>query len=190
MKVSREKAASNREKVIETASSMFREHGFDGIGIADLMKKAGLTVGGFYNNFNSKEELLIECCKYTKQQTQAKWKSYVEDPAIVNPYKHIGNSYLSAKNRDDLSKTCIFSTLATEVPRHDVAFQNLFAESVEELIDFMSALMPEGSDEEKRNQAIIRFSQWLGALMLSRAAGKTDLSDEILKVVRIETEVD
>lgn len=190
MKVSREKAALNRKKVLETAGRMFREHGFDGVGIADLMKEAGLTVGGFYKNFKSKEELLAECCKYTNQQHLEKWKDYLADPTIVSPYKRIGSSYLSAKNRDNLSTTCIYSTLANEVPRHEAEVKEVFSESVDELVEFMTALISEGSYEERRSKAIVTFSQWLGALMLARVAGQTELSEEILKIARLATEVD
>ena len=60
MKVTREQAAQNRERIVEAAAQLFRERGFDGIGVADLMKEAGLTHGGFYGQFSSKEDLIAE----------------------------------------------------------------------------------------------------------------------------------
>ncbi len=190
MKVSREKAEQNRELVVETAGKLFREHGFDGIGVADLMKHAGLTVGGFYKNFDSKEDLLAESCKRISDNTLEKWKDYAADPSIPDPFKRIGISYLSPKNRDDLAKTCIYSTLAGEVPRHEDAVKKVFSDGTQSIIDFLATIVAGETEEERRAKAIITFSQWVGALMLSRAAGQSELSDEILKAARIATNVE
>lgn len=184
MKVSKEKAAENRELVLDTAATLFRQVGFDGVGVSDIMKEAGLTVGGFYNNFESKEDLIAKACDKLGEKSLKRWQEHIDNPDVANPLKRIGTSYLSTKNRDDLSSTCIFSTLASEVPRHDPAVQQVFAQGVESTINLLSTLVEGQSEAKKRNIAIAMFSQWLGALILSRAASASPLSDEILKVAR------
>ena len=184
MKVSKEKAVENRELVLDTAATLFRQVGFDGVGVADIMKKAGLTVGGFYNNFESKEDLIAKACDKIGVKSLQRWQAHIDNPDIADPLKRIGSSYLSAKNRDDLSSTCIFSTLGAEVPRRDPIVQQVFAQGVESTIELLSTLVEGKSEAEKRNNAIAMFSQWLGALILSRAASASPISDEILEVAR------
>lgn len=184
MKVSKKKAIENRELVLDTAATLFRQVGFDGVGVSDIMKTAGLTVGGFYNNFSSKEDLIAKACDKLNGKTLERWHSHINNPDIVDPLKRIGTSYLSVKNRDDLSSTCIFSTLGAEVPRHDPAVQQAFAEGAESIIKLLSTLVEGQSEAEKRSHAIAMFSQWLGALILSRAASHSPLSNEILEVAR------
>ena len=184
MKVSKEKAIENRELVLDTAAKLFRQVGFDGVGVADIMKQAGLTVGGFYNNFESKEDLIAKACDKIGTKSLQRWQEHIDNPDITDPLKRIGSSYLSAKNRDNLSATCIYSTLGAEVPRHDTAVQQVFAQGVESTIELLSTLVEGQSEAERRSHAIAMFSQWLGALVLSRAASNSPLSDEILAVAR------
>jgi TetR/AcrR family transcriptional regulator, transcriptional repressor for nem operon len=184
MKVSRAKSIENRELILETAARMFREHGFDGIGINDLMKNAGLTVGGFYNNFKSKEDLIAQSCQRAAYKSITRWKEHIANPDVKNPLKRIASSYLSAKNRDDLASTCIYSTVAVEVPRREESVRKVFSDSIETTIEVLSTLMPGDSTAQKREQAIAMFTQWIGALILSRASAGKSLSDEILEVAR------
>lgn len=184
MKVSKAKSVENRELVLDTAAIMFRQLGFDGIGVADVMKKAGLTVGGFYNNFDSKEDLIAQSCDKVVGKTLKRWQEHIDNPEIDDPLKRIGSSYLSAKNRDDLSKTCIYSTLAAEALRHEPIVQQVFSENLEATIRLLSSLVDGETEVEKRTNAIALFTQWVGALMLSRASLNSPLSDEILQVAR------
>ena len=78
MRVSREQAAESRERILDVASKLFREHGLDGIGVADLMKNAGLTHGGFYGHFSSKEELMAQACARALENSVEKWEKLCE----------------------------------------------------------------------------------------------------------------
>ncbi len=182
MRVSKAKSIENKELVLDTAAKLFKENGFDGIGVADLMKNAGLTVGGFYKTFESKEDLVAQACQREGEKTLKRWEEHILNPEIADPLGRIVNSYLSTQNRDQLSTTCIFSTLATEVPRHDDGVKKVFEEGVEATIALLSKITTGESVEEKRINAIATFSQWLGALILARAAGTGDLSKEILEI--------
>jgi TetR/AcrR family transcriptional regulator, transcriptional repressor for nem operon len=187
MRVSRAKSVENRELVLDTASTLFKEHGFDGIGVADLMKSAGLTVGGFYKNFQSKEDLIAQACQRACDNTLKRWEAHIANPEIENPLARIGSSYLSTKNRDELATTCVFSTLAPEVSRHDVAVQKVFEGSIESVVELLSKIVPGESEQEKRENSIAMFSQWVGALILARAAGTGELSEEILDTSKKKT---
>lgn len=182
MRVSRAKSVENRELVLDTAAKLFKENGFDGIGVADLMKSAGLTVGGFYKSFESKEDLVAQACQRACDKTLKRWEEHIANPEIVDPLNRIANSYLSTKNRDELATTCMFSTLAAEVPRHNDAVKQVFTDSIESTIALLSKIVPGETDEERRINSIATFSQWVGALILARAAGTGELSAEILNV--------
>src|SRR6476469_9287328 len=100
MKVTREQASQNRDRVLEAAGRLFRERGFDGIGVADLMKAAGLTHGGFYGQFASKEELMAEACERTFDKEADFWAQLAED-AAGNPLAAVMQAYLSKQHRDN-----------------------------------------------------------------------------------------
>lgn len=185
MRVSRAKSVENKELVLDTAAKLFKQHGFDGIGVADVMKNAGLTVGGFYKNFDSKEDLAAKACQRAGEKTLKRWEEYIANPEIDDPLKKIANTYLSTQNRDQLATTCIFSTLANEVSRHDDAVKNVFKEGVGATVALLSKITPGDNEEEKRSNAIAMFSQWVGALILARAAGTGTLSEEILENAKL-----
>ena len=96
MRVSREQAEQNRERIVETAATLFREKGFDGIGVADLMKSAGLTHGGFYGHFASKEDLLAEAAAHALKKSVARWEGYLAEDRH-SALDKIGDGYLTAQ---------------------------------------------------------------------------------------------
>lgn len=189
MRVSREKADQNRELILDTAGKLFREYGFDGVGVADLMKNAGFTVGGFYKNFSSKEDLMVKTCKKIADQAEEKLLKLKNDPSVQDPYAKFGSTYLSTKNRDNLSTTCMFSTLASEVQRHDKELNQVFNNNLNALFQFLEPIVPASEDEDRKKKAMTTFSMWLGALILSRLTSETELSEEILQAVREMTNV-
>src|ERR671923_2137352 len=110
MKVSREQAARNRERIVETAAQLFRERGFEGIGVADLMKEAGLTHGGFYGHFGSKEDLMAQACVRASGRSHALW-SRLAERAPNDPLAEIAGVYLTAKHRDNPGEGCLMAAL-------------------------------------------------------------------------------
>src|SRR5687767_15927798 len=105
MKVSREQAALNRERILEAAAQLFRERGFDGIGVADLMKEAGLTHGGFYGHFSSKEELIAEASARALTGSLAVWRKPAER-APDDPLSAVAGAYLTRRHRDNAGVGC------------------------------------------------------------------------------------
>src|SRR5215468_2541287 len=117
MKVTREQAAANREKIVEVASILFRKHGFDGIGVADIMKAAGLTHGGFYGHFKSKDDLAAEACGRALARSTEAWEQ-IADTAGDDAFAEIVRHYVSAEHRDEPGQGCALAALAPEATRH------------------------------------------------------------------------
>src|SRR6476619_2991342 len=116
MKVSRQQAAQNRERIVEAAAQLFRERGFEGIGVADLMKEAGLTHGGFYGHFESKEDLMAQACTRASARSRALWTRLAER-APRDPLAEIASVYLTARHRDDPGDGCLMAALASDAAR-------------------------------------------------------------------------
>ena len=116
MKVSREEATQNRERIIEAAAKLFRERGFDGIGVAELMKSAGLTHGGFYGHFASKEDLMAQACARAMEGALDTMHQVAEsgDP---NALSTIASAYLSTEHRDRTGDGCTLAALGAALRR-------------------------------------------------------------------------
>src|SRR3982074_780061 len=114
MRVTRQQAAANREKVLHVAGTLFRQHGFDGIGVADIMRRAGLTHGGFYGHFPSKDDLAAEACARGVRKEGGAGR--LTGPA--NPwFGGLIRSYLSARHRDDPGHGCLLAALGSDTAR-------------------------------------------------------------------------
>ena len=177
MRVSREQANANRERVVKTAARLFRERGFDGIGLADLMKEAGLTHGGFYRQFPSKEALLTEATGCAVSQTS--------DYLAGVPAADRAAVYLSQEHRANPGLGCAIAALAGDVARADAKTQAAFAAGVERLLACVGGEGAAASGSA-RADAIQTLSALVGALVIARATatGAPDLSDEVLATVR------
>jgi TetR/AcrR family transcriptional repressor of nem operon len=183
MKVSREQAAENRQRVVETAARLFREKGFDGIGVADLMKTAGLTHGGFYGQFSSKEDLAAQACARALADSEKKWERLTSDKG-KDPLKALAASYLSARHRDDAGNGCAFVALGAEAPRWGRAVRCVFTEALLARIKRLIQYVPGQSEKARRERAIATMASLVGGLVLARAVHDPRLSDEILKAVK------
>ncbi|HEY0202450.1 MAG TPA: helix-turn-helix domain-containing protein, partial [Burkholderiaceae bacterium] len=118
MKVSRERMAENRERILDVAARLFRERGFDGIGVADLMQAAGLTHGGFYGHFASKDELAAVACAKAFEQSSERWaKRLANSETNAEALNGFVTTYLSTRMRDDLGNSCCAPSLAVDVAR-------------------------------------------------------------------------
>ena len=182
MKVSREQAAENRERILETAARLFRERGFDGIGVADLMQGAGLTHGGFYGQFASKEDLAAKACERALAQSAARIERVIaEHPK--NTLQAVAASYLSARHRDQPGEGCAFVALGAEAPRHSSAVRKVFTNALRLRVDKLMTLVP-GTKAARRRKALATMASLVGAQVLARAVDDTHLSNEILESVK------
>jgi len=171
MKVSKEQVRENRLRIVETASELFRERGYDGVGVAELMSAAGLTHGGFYKHFGSKADLLAEAMSCGFTQSAEKTEGVSREAFI--------EYYLSRQHRDDMGKGCVMSALGTDAARQSESIRETFAAGIERQIAILE------SQNVTRAELINTFAQLVGALMLSRACPDgSGLADEILEVCR------
>jgi TetR/AcrR family transcriptional repressor of nem operon len=176
MKVTREQAAANRDRIVEAAGALFRRHGFDGIGVADIMKAAGLTHGGFYGHFASKEDLAAEACAHARRDP---WASWAEAPPHER-LEGIVRGYLTPQHRDDRTHGCLIAALGSDVVRQPRSVRRAFTERFRSKIDLLRSLVPGRSAAARREKALATMAGLVGALTLSRAVDDPVLSEEIL----------
>lgn len=180
MRVSREQAAENRERVVREASRLFRERGFDGIGVADLMKQAGLTHGAFYGQFGSKDALMAEACARALTESLRYWEKRIA-AAGKDGLATVVAKYLSPAHRDHPGSGCAFAALGAEAARHTPAVRQAMGAGLMPLVDELARLLPEQPGSDRRQQALAAFAGMVGALVLARAVDDAALSDEILR---------
>ena len=179
MKTSKANVEANREKLLQAASAGFRQHGFDGVKVADVMQAAGLSHGGFYTYFDSKEDLVAQACGLSLEQQAATLKARRGDrKAELEAYVR---RYLSTRNRDAPEQACLFPSLAADVARQAEPVRQVFSEGMSDYLDALSNLSDAG---EGRSKAITLLSTLVGAMVLARAVGDESLSDEILTTVK------
>jgi len=171
------------ERIVTLAAKRLREEGLNGIGVADLMKEAGLTVGGFYKHFASRDELVAEAV----QSAVGSWRKQQEengiDPASIPLDAYVDN-YLSERHRDHCGEGCAYAALTADMARSDEAVRTIATEGLRQNFDAMTARMPQPESREARQKAIIASCLMTGALGLARVANDEALSNEILETVK------
>jgi TetR/AcrR family transcriptional repressor of nem operon len=180
MKVSKAQVQENRARIVETASTLFREKGYDGVGIADLMAAAGFTHGGFYKHFPSKVDLMAEAATCGIAHT-------LEQASGMNIDDYIA-LYLSREHRDARGAGCTLAALSGDATRQSDIVRAAFEAGIEKtLTEFIgqSASSNEGHNRETRAEALSVIAHTLGAIALSRACPDgSPLADEILNACR------
>ncbi|WP_028105213.1 TetR/AcrR family transcriptional regulator [Pseudoduganella violaceinigra] len=181
MRVSREQAAQNRERIVETASRLFREKGYDGIGVADLMKSAGLTHGGFYGHFASKEDLLAEAFGKAMAHSAERWSELLAaEPA--NPRAALAHMYLTSEHRDNPGQGCALAALGPDVSRVGPEVRQAMGDSFQKQLAALAEALP-GDPAQQRRDAITTYAAMVGGLVLARSVANKKQSDEILAAV-------
>jgi TetR/AcrR family transcriptional repressor of nem operon len=182
MKVSKTQARENRARIVETASTLFRERGYDGVSVADLMAAAGFTHGGFYKHFGSKSDLMAEAAASGFSQSAAN-VSDLDATTIVK-------EYLSRKHRDERANGCTFAALSGDAARQPESIKQAFAAGIESELATRAredSALSEGAKREARARRIDTLAHVVGALVLSRACpDDSPLADEILEVCRTQ----
>jgi TetR/AcrR family transcriptional regulator, transcriptional repressor for nem operon len=185
MKVTRDQAKLNRERVVETAARLFRERGFEGVGVADLMKSAGLTHGGFYGQFDSKEHLMLEACEQALAESEHRWRELLER-APKKPLSAIASHYLSLQHRDNPGAGCVIAALSMEAARQGPTVRAAFTEAAERFLELLGQVVPGRSTKTRRTQALTSLAAMVGAVVLARTVSAGSLSEEILEAVHTQ----
>ena len=177
MRVSREQAAENRRRIVETAARMFRENGFDGVGVDAIMKGAGLTHGGFYGHFRSKDDLAAEAMTRALERGTERQSRFTDLRDLVS-------DYLSERHRANRGDGCAIAALCGEMARQGEGMRRGVTAHVRAQLDRFSHLLKAGTAASRRKRAIATLAGIIGALMLARAVEDPALSDEILAAAR------
>ena len=179
MRVSRIQAAENRETVINVASRLFRKRGFDGIGLKDLMKSAGLTQGAFYKQFASKEDLATQASRRAMQSATHRWSA----ASAANPEDPLGAViafYLSMGHRGEKMDGCPIVALGSDAARQGKDVKASFEAGIKEHLEILGRFIAKTSGEESDGKAMAILSTMVGALTLSRVVNDPDLAQAFL----------
>jgi len=186
-RVSRKQADLNREIIVDAATRLFRERGLHGISVIDVMAAAGLTHGGFYGHFESKEALAREASGRAFQQSGERWQARIAESADSDTARRaLIEPYLSAASRDNPGESCPVVAFAGDMCHEavDSGMRQTFNEGLNQLLQIFGSLQNSGDDAEDRQQALVQYSLMVGALTLARATQGEPLSDEILEATR------
>lgn len=179
MRVSRAQAEENRRAVIEAAGRLFRERGFEGVGLNDLMGAAGLTQGGFYKQFKSKDDLAAQACDRVLADSTERLTQLVKSSG-ENALATIISRYLSFEHRDQIADGCIFPALGPDAARHSPELIRSFETGIRSYLDVIERAAQASSDQRAGSDPAVVLSTMVGALVLSRLAEDQTLSARIL----------
>lgn len=209
-RISQQEKEYNRRTILDAASVLFREYGVDQVGIDQLMNRAGLTRGGFYNHFDSKEALIAEACRCAFIGTLGDLDRFAGEADVSDskpPLMRVIERYLSLEHRDALGSGCPAPALGADISRHGAEAQSQYAVGVEAYVKVLSDLLVEpvhedsdlrhreaeppqcgtyGSDASSRDRALETFALMVGAVVIARAVRIAEplLSEDVLRVAR------
>jgi TetR/AcrR family transcriptional repressor of nem operon len=182
MRVSKDKAAENRDRILKAASRLMRERGISGVGVDALTEAAGMTHGSLYSQFGSKERLVEEA---VADAIAAKGQELREVPTLGDYV----SDYLSATHRDGPGSGCPFAALCCEMPRQSQGARERFTAGLRGMVGWLSDRMGSGIKQRQRDEeALATLASMVGALVLARAVSNPKLSDDILRATRKKLE--
>jgi TetR/AcrR family transcriptional regulator, transcriptional repressor for nem operon len=180
MRVSRIQAEKNRQTVIDVASRLFRENGFDGIGLKDLMEAAGLTQGAFYKQFASKDDLAVQASERALESASRRWSAAAE----ANPEDPLGAViafYLSIGHREERMDGCPVVALGSDAARQSVDVKASFEVGIKNYLEMLGRWIGDTDGEDSSDKAMAILSTMVGSLVLSRAINNKRLSKRFLQ---------
>ncbi|HET6554789.1 MAG TPA: TetR/AcrR family transcriptional regulator [Dyella sp.] len=184
MRYSKGHKEATRQKIVDTASARFRGEGIAAVGVANLMSDIGLTQGGFYNHFESKDELAREAVAKGWQGTCERLEKVLGDPEHGG-VEAVIESYLSPRHRDHMAEGCVAAALSPEIARGADIVRAEFTKGTEHMVSLLARALPKTlKPKQRRATAMAVFSTLVGTLALARAVNDADASEEILAAGR------
>ena len=173
----------SHQRIVEAAARAIRREGFAGVGVADIMKEAGLTHGGFYAHFPSRDALLVEAIESAGLENAKNVLSSAQDARLRgnSAFHKLVVGYLSEAHLKSAEIGCAVAALASEMPRQSTAVQKAAAQSVRRMLDAVQQALPPGVEPEA---AASIASQMVGALQMARALGANAEGKSLLAAVR------
>jgi len=184
MRYSKEHKQETHARIVRKASVRLREKGAHGIGVADLMKDAGLTHGGFYAHFDSREALVIEAFNHAMDRGTERWRKVVAEMPPEKRLAAIVDGYLTQVHRDDPGHGCAIPALGAEIARESPKTRKAFALKLEQMIDMIADQILDVPRKTARKQAMATLATMMGTIVMARIAGSGELSDEVLAAGR------
>lgn len=176
MRKSRQETAQTRQRIVEAASVEFRQNGIDGTGLAGLMAAAGLTHGGFYRHFESKDQVVAQACDVAVEALLTELKAEGDEGGFDALVSH----YLSTAHRDALNKSCPFAALGCELARSSEPVRDVATQGLERVVDLLAVQSGSEQGDAARARGIVAMCTMMGALTLSRLVSHPAFSNEIL----------
>lgn len=194
VRYSREHKEETRRRIVAAAARAYREEGVSGVGIGELMQGIGLTHGGFYAHFDSKDALVAEACDSMRSPLAERYFAWAEEAGGAEGLRRMIRGYVSRQHRDDPGLGCLMPALAADVSRSAPEVRASFTRSLRRLLDGVARLLPGGrpasaapevkADDAVPDEALVLVSGMVGAVLLARAADDPELSDRILLAAR------
>jgi TetR/AcrR family transcriptional repressor of nem operon len=169
------------DRIVETAARAIRRSGYDGTGVADIMKEAGLTHGGFYAHFDSRDAMLAEAADRAGGEAIAAMERIVASSPPEEALQAMMQAYLSKEHVEDLETGCATAALGSEMPRQTPAVRRAATRRIKEMIDLVARQSPDWGQPGAHERALVTVAAMVGTLMLARAVDDTKLSEDLRK---------
>ena len=177
-RVSRDQVSENRTRILQVAGKLFRERGFKNVGVADVMAGAGLTHGGFYGHFKSKEDLVAQTCQFGL--TIDPWAEIIQK-SPHNALEKIAASYLTKEHCENPGSGCLLATLGSDISRQPQPVRIAFTQRIRARLKTLALAMPGKSSSQRSDQAMTALATMVGTMMLARAVDDPELAARFLK---------
>lgn len=181
MRVSKEKAAFNREEILTSAARLFREHGIDATGVDAITEDAGLTHGGLYSQFGSKQAIVTEAIRFALARSRRGWQQAAQGKPGNRALSEIVAAYMSQKHRDSPGQGCLVAALSGDIARQPEAVREAFTGELKGALALLAGLMAKRTASSRYDDAIAVFACMVGAVTLARAVNDETLSRRMLK---------
>jgi TetR/AcrR family transcriptional repressor of nem operon len=185
VKVSKEQNAYNRDALVTAASSLFQQQGFAATGVAQISEKAGLTQGGFYGHFKSKNLLVVAACRQALANGRDSWRAMLGTAA--NELETLVEAYVSPEHVEAVAQGCPMAAYTCEIKSQDDAVKNTFTHGFEDMVAILQEVLAgEFADENARRDALFFMCSMVGSVAMARATKTTkpQLAEEIIAATR------
>ena len=181
MRKSRKETAETRQRIVEAASGEFRRNGIETTGLSELMAAAGLTHGGFYKHFESKEQAVAESIAFGIESMIEAWRRTLSSTPPNLRLQTAIMEYLSTNHRDDVASGCPLSALGSEMARSEKSVRDAATTGFLKMVDLIAGQLGGMTRPAARRQALWMFSTMIGAVVMARVVTDPSLSDSILR---------
>ena len=181
MRVSKETAAQNRQRILTAAARLFREQGIGGSGVDAITEAAGLTHGAFYSQFESKEAVVAEAVRLAIDESRRAFERSSKSAKNGKALARVVAAYLARSHRDSPGDGCVVAALGADIARQPKRVRAAFTKALKEALEILTGLVPGGAASRRYDDALTLFSAMVGALILARAVSEESLSRRILE---------